>query len=617
MTKPRALPVRPLTVAALTVALLTVGCHSDPEGVAPPAPYCAVDEEAVAELLARMSLREKVAQMYLVGVVVTPWFEVEETRALIEDLGIGGVYIQPVSGIGFWPEWTARNTNRLQTMALSREGGIPLFIAIDQEGGIPQSVNSLLGGTDTPGNLGLGATFDPDSTYRAYSIMGQELAALGVSVNFSPVLGMMISHEEVSMYTRSFGERTAEVTAHAGPAVRGLQDNRVIATGKHFPNHSTTPGDEHYSLTVNDDDEATLREVYLPPFTAAIDAGLDMMMMTHSVYTAWDPGVPSGFSRVVVTDLLREELGFDGVIVTDDINMGAISLTPWREHPDVQAIAAGVDMIVDTGRNDESMFGTAPENRRFAVDVAGQIDTVLEAVRDGRIRESSIDESVGRILRTKMKYCLFEEPCVDVATASEGLRTAEQLRTAGALHEKSLTLVRNDAGLVPVDPAGWDRIHVIAPGAYQVELYPGAAWGNIAGTDLVREVQKRIPTATGETYLVGPDPIDVDCILQRTVEAAPDLLVVGTYHALYLETQTEMVRRLLDLGIPTVVIATAMPYDLMAFPEATTYLVTYSNRDLALETAVRALFGDAEITGRLPVSLPGLYDVGWRAASGD
>jgi len=596
------------------------GCHGNnsyEEVIDLPEPYCDLDETEITGIMSRMTLRQKIAQMYIVGVAVYPWEEVEETRHLIEDLEVGGVYVQPMSGLGFSPEWTAENMNRLQAMAMSGDAAIPVLVTVDQEGGIPQSSNNVTGGTDQPGNLGLGASFDPNNTYRSYAIMAEELSAVGVHVDFAPVLGPMVSHEETSMYTRSFGELPAEISRHAVQAVQGLQENRVIATGKHFINHSTAPGDEHFFLTVNDDDEETVREAYLPPFASAIKAGLDMIMMTHSVYTAWEDRLPSVFSHAIVTGLLRGELGFRGLIVTDDINMAAITLHEWDEHPDVMAIAAGVDMIVDCGANSEPIYGLAEGNRKHAFDVEGQIEAVAKAVRDGRLSEERIDESVGRILRMKMKYCLFQDPYVDVASAGEKVRTELQIETSARLHDEAITLVRNDEGLFPLDPADKSRIHVIAPAFFQLELYPDAAWGNIAGTDLFREMKKIKPAVTGNTFLVGSSPIDIDNLVQNALCTGPDLLIIGTYNALYYDQQIDLVRRLLDLGIPAIAVATAMPYDLMAFPEASTYLVSYSNRDMTLEAAARALFGQIEPTGRLPVSLPGLYEIGWSAVDAD
>jgi len=575
--------------------------------------FCDVDEEKIDSIVSQMTLEEKIAQMYIVGAVVVPWIELYKAHFFVKDLGVGGVFVQPPLSVGLRAEWTAENMNRLQAMAMSRKNPIPLFISIDQEGGIPQAMSELTGGTDQPGNMGLGATFDPNSTRISYGIMGQELASVGINTAFAPVAELMVSPMETSMYTRCFGELASEVSSHVRQAVIGLQENGVIATAKHFPSHSTAPGDEHFTLSVNSDDEKTVRNLYLPPFIAAIDAGVDMIMVTHAVYRAWEKKLPTVFSHRIVTGFLREELGFKGLIVTDDINMGAIMLNEWNELPDVLAISAGVDMIVDCAGDSKPMFGVAKKNLRFPHDVEGQVDYVVKAVKDGKISEERIDESVRRILRVKMKYCLFKKPYVDVSAVDEKVHTQSQVDTSLALHESAITLVRNDEGLIPLDPKDKKRIHVVCPALYQLEMYPHAAWGNIAGTNFYEEIKKLKPKTSGDTFVVSQRRLNISGLVRNARNSDADVLVIGTYDALYYDQQKELVRRLLELKKPTIVVALAMPYDLIAFPEVSTYMVTYSNRDLALQAAARILFGLAEPKGRLPVSIPKLYEVGWSA----
>ncbi|MDP8224305.1 MAG: glycoside hydrolase family 3 N-terminal domain-containing protein [Candidatus Lernaella stagnicola] len=573
--------------------------------------FCKVDEEKVEDVLAGMTLREKVAQLYFVGMQLTPWFDLPETQALVRDLGVGGAYIQAVIGVGFSTEWSVANINRLQSMALSRENPIPLIITIDDEGGIPQALNAMMGGTDEPGNMGLGATFDPDATYASHRTIGQELRALGINASCGPVAELMNRHDEYSMYTRCFGESSEEVSQHVAQAVRGLQGRLVMATAKHFPSHATAPGDEHFMLPVNDADEETVRREYLPPFIAAIEAGTDAIMTTHAVYRAWEDTLPSTFSRRIVTDLLRDELAFDGLIMTDDLNMGSITLTEWDEAPDVLAFAAGVDVILDCFGNGESMFGYANGNLAWPYRVAEQVDTVVAAVESGRLNEASIDESVRRVLRTKMKYCLFENPFPDKNEAKRVVGSQDHAAESRRLHERAITLVRDDAHLLPLPDDGSARVHVVCPAFAQLEMYPDGAWGNIASTDLLQEMKRLAPDTTGDVFLVSPWPLNADRIVERAEESDADVLVIGTYNAASYESQIDLVRRLLDLDKPTVVAALAMPYDLVAFPDAPTYIVTYSNRDMALATLARILLGRSEAEGRLPVSIPGLYDIGW------
>ncbi len=570
-------------------------------------PYCEINEEKIGDLLQRMSLREKIGQMYLVGAQSFPFVEIEEMRFLIEDVKVGGIFVQPLTGIGFTPSWSAVNVNQLQGMAWFSDPGIPLIISIDQEGGIPQAVNNLTAGTDQPGNLGLGATFDPNASYESYRVMGAELSAIGVNASFSPVAELAISHEETSMYTRCFGEQTEAVADHTAQAVRGLQKNLIMATPKHFPSHSTAPGDEHYDLTVNEEDEQSVRQKYLPPFIDSIEAGADMIMMTHSVYRAWGDE-PAVFNKTIVTDLLRNELGFEGLIITDDMNMGSITLNEWDELPDIMAVEAGVDIILDCFRSDPPDFGDVSDYN-WPFDIAEQIELVYDAVVDGRISEERIDQSVRRILTAKMKYCLFEDPFGDVGEAKEVLGSPEHMESSRKLHEKAITLVRDEQNLLPLEPNA--HVHVVCPMFAQYEMYPDAAWGNIAGTDLLTQVKKVAPNATGDTFLVSDWWINTPRIVDGAANSGAEALIIGTYNGLYYDQQINMVERLLDLGKPTVVVALAMPWDIMAFPDISTYIATYSNRDLALETVARYIFGRAKATGKLPVTIPDMYEYGW------
>jgi beta-N-acetylhexosaminidase len=272
-------------------------------------------------------------------------------------------------------------------------------------------------------------------------------------------------------------------------------------------------------------------------------------------------------------------------------------------------------MVIDCFGNDASMFGYAQGNLAWPHDVAGQVDAVASAVASGRLDKAAIDESVRRVLRAKMKYCLFEDPFPDEADATRVVGSEEHAAESRRLHARAITLVRDDAQLLPLPDNGSARVHVVCPAAGQLDMYPDAAWGNIASTDLRREMERLAPATTGDVFLVGNPLLAVDRIVARAEEADADVLVIGTYNAAGYDEEIDLVRRLLDLGRPTVVVALAMPYDLVAFPDAPTYLATYSNRDVALATLAQILFGRAQAEGRLPVAIPGLYDVGWSAES--
>ncbi len=569
--------------------------------------FCDVDENRIDEIVAAWSLRRKVAQMYYVGVDIFPLFESPDAIEMVRDLGVGAVHEKILLTLGAWPEWTINNTNALQDLAMGNDPPVPLFIGIDQEGGIPQSLSSLFGGTDTPGNLGLGATFDPEATAASYGIMAEQLHTLGINVNLAPVLDVMTDSDETSMYTRSFGEITDEVAAHARAAVRATRRELVIPTPKHFPGQTAAPGDEHTSMPVAIQDEDTLRDVYLAPFAAAIEAGADMVMPTHARFWAFDPDYPASLSHEILTGVLREELGFEGVIITDDLNMVGVTGNDWGEMPDILAIQAGADMLMDIFEDFDpvaSPFRAAP----YPDTVAAQIDAVAAAVEDGRITPARIDESVRRILALKMKYCLFENPFREPAGAGARVDTPDQHALAASLHDRAVTLVRDDEGLVPIDSA--TTVHVIAPALVVWEAYPTAGWPNLAGETLLGAMRAFDPTAKGALFGSPTSPMAADAIVAGAEATDADVIVVATYNARDDDTQADMVRRILDLDRPTVIVSLAMPYDLSAFPDAPTYLAAYSNRDLAARAVARVLYGVVAATGRLPVGIPGLYEAG-------
>ena len=588
----------------------SAGDDDDDQGTAP---FCAIDSDEIDLLIGQMSLRQKVAQLFYVGVDIFPWFNLPDAERAVRDIQVGGVHMSVALTLGFWPEWTVRNTNELQRLAMLADPGIPLITGIDQEGGIPQAFNQVMGGTDTPGNMGLGATFDPQATFDSYDLTAGELHSLGINTNLAPVLEVMTDHLEVSMYTRCFGEDTDEVAKHAFRAVRATQQRLVAATAKHFPGQSAAPGDEHYSLPVAEQSEEEMRAIYLPPFEAAIAAGVDVIMSTHARFAAWGGDLPASLNPAILTGLLREDLGFEGLIVTDDLNMGGISLGEWPEAPVVMALLAGADMLMDifddfqpTGTDDQSPYPT---------DLEGEIDTILDAIDTGVLTEERINQSVRRILRLKMKYCMFEDRFRAIDTAGDNVRTPENVATSMDLHRRAITLVRDDDGLLPLDPDDDTRVHVVTTFPVVWEMFPEATWPTMSMSGLIDNMRAIKPSVTGAVFNSQPRSTAIDQLVQGAQDSDADVLVIGTYNALYDEPQTELVQRLLDVGIPTVIVAQAMPYDLLAFPDATTYVALYSNRDLALAAGAKALFGLTDMPGRLPVSLPGMYEVGWSAAA--
>jgi beta-N-acetylhexosaminidase len=289
-------------------------------------------------------------------------------------------------------------TTALQALAIAKNG-IPALIGTDQEGGLVQRLNSAGGFMVMPDAKTVGASLCPEAMRRYGRAVGEEMKAVGVNLAFAPVLDVNDNPENpvIGSLGRSFGISPSNVEETAVPFMLGLHDAGVIATGKHFPGHGSTTEDSHNALPFVTKDRAALEAVELPPFQTAIEQGIDLIMPAHVTYEALDPsGLPATVSRPIQTDLLRGELGFRGVIVTDDLGMeGIVALFPSGEAA-VRAIEAGADMVLCVRM--ELSGACAPET-------IDEIHAALhKAVRSGRLSLERIDESFDRILALKAKY---------------------------------------------------------------------------------------------------------------------------------------------------------------------------------------------------------------------
>jgi beta-N-acetylhexosaminidase len=236
----------------------------------------------------------------------------------------------------------------------------------------------------------------------------------------------------------------------------------------------------------------------------------------------------------------------------------------------------------------------------------------MEAIENGVITQERIDESVRRILRTKMKYCMFETRFRDPKKAGQKLNTEDQIKASEDVFQQVITLVKNENNLWPLSLGAGQKIHVVSIGPYQSEMYSDAFWGNISSTSLLWEVRKLYPTATGDHYDVMPCGLACTRLLNRAEEADPDILIISTFNGYHYQKQRDLIDGLLALGIPTIMVSTATPYDLMAFPEVEVYFALYSNRAMALQIAAETIFGLGEPLGRLPVTLSEEYCYGYR-----
>jgi len=485
------------------------------------------------------------------------------------------------------PEQVLALTLDLQRAA--QEAGLPaLLIAADQEGGQLMAVGE--GVTQLPGSMALGAVGDAQLARRAGEVLGRELAAMGINVNYAPCCDVNVDPHNPGIGVRSFGEDPQQVSALGAAMIAGIQSAGVAATAKHFPGLGDTVVDPHWGRPVVPHALERLRRVELPPFKAAVGAGVQMVMTAHIALPAVDgrTDVPATLSPAVLGGLLRQQLGFQGVIVTDAMNMHAIRQGEALGEQAVRAARAGADLLL--------MGEVAEDHRRV---YAG----LLQAAQDGSLQEAALRSSLSRVLA--LKGWLDQagpQPDLSVVGCAEHRRVADEIAT------RSLTLVRDQNGLLPLRLQPDQRLAVVLP--RPVDLTP-ADTSSYMTPQLAQALRRYHPRV--EQFMLSPAPSEQEIAALLARLAGFDCAIVGTLNAYSQPEQAEMVHSILSTGIPTVVAALRLPYDLAAFPQAPTFVATYSLLEPSMRSLAAALFGQAGFPGRLPVTIPGIAQAGFGA----
>lgn len=611
-----------------------------------PASMCeAANSEYIETILNGMTLEEKVGQMMLVSFRV--WKEMPETgsedNATVEnaEVEIPEVNVTELNdeirqclhdyhfgGTALFAE-NCRDAEQVLRLVADLQaenqagGGLPLLVAVDQEGG---TVSRLGFGTSGTGNMALAATGDPENARAMAAIYGAELSALGINADFAPVMDINANPNNPVIGVRSFSDDPQTVSAFGDAFIDGLHSAGTIVTLKHFPGHGNTDVDSHTGLPCIDRSYDELKAVELLPFQAAIDAGADAVMTAHIVYPQIETGthisastgeeisLPATMSKVILTDILRGDMGFEGVVVSDALDMAAISANFTDEDTLRLTINAGVDMLILPIIKDTNQF---ERNKRM-------VDLAVDMVKRGEIDEARVDESVRRILTLKHKYGMLEQTDFTItdeqAAAAVSLAgSAENRRFAWELAGKANTLVRNENGAFPID-MGSDETAVI--------LFADSGASRACAGDLA----KQLLGEQGEriTVMVNDTENGEGCV-EAAAQADHAVLVSRVYNAACLDPDTDegfstaVFDRIIEArhaaGKTVIVVSCQLPYDAARFPEADAVLLTYGStmmRKLPAETgegsawapnlpaALCACFGVGGAEGRLPVDIPTL-----------
>jgi beta-N-acetylhexosaminidase len=356
--------------------------------------------------------------------------------------------------------------------------------------------------------------------------------------------------------------------------IKGFQSKNLISTAKHFPGHGDTDVDSHYGLPIIDHSFETLLEVDVKPFKAAIDSGVDSIMTAHIVVPALDDsGLPATLSKPILTDFLRGELGFDGLIITDSLAMSGANVLPPERIP-VEAFIAGADVLLDP-----------PD-----VDLAYK--AMLKSLQNGEISERRLNNSVFRILTAKMKQGLFNNPYTD-SNAIDTIGNKENLQQAEEIADDSITLVKNTGFVLPLENN--TKLLIIGPNSGKLELL----------SNLLKEKGIKIDNYVTDSSPT-PEQINTAISSAKTI----DKIIITTYTANRSIAQQNLVNALYNTGKPVIVVALHNPYDIAAFPYIDGYLTTYGDQDISIKALAKVLTGEINPKGKLPVSIPGLYKYG-------
>jgi len=534
-----------------------------------------------------MTLSDEVAQLIFVPFHGAPpnsrSREYRTFARLIRETKVGGLILINASNGRLIrkaePYAMAAFLNRMQRMA-----GVPLLVGGDFERGASMRVD---GTTVFPHAMAFGATGDPAFSRFEGEITAREARALGVHWVYYPVADVNNNPDNPILNVRSFGEDAGEVAAHVEAFIEGAHSDKrnfVLTTAKHFPGHGDTAVDSHMELATNNADRKRLERLELAPFRAAIEAGVDSIMTAHIAVPALaPPDLPATLSSAILTDLLRKEMGFKGLVVTDALDMGGITKGFGGAEAAVRALEAGADVLL------------------MPVDPEAALKAVVAAVENGRLTRRRIEESVVAILSAKERVGLARKRVVDLDAIGDLVGSPEASERAQEIAGRAVTLVRNGGDLIPLAAPERACYAVMVESRYSSD-----------GQVFAQEVRRRVPKAA----IASLDASMSRDALGEAIRGLPTCqsYVVAAFASVSAYRGSvglagelpHAVETFIASGQPVALVALGNPYLLRSFPGVTAYLATFSSVPPSEAAAVEALFGETDIRGHLPVSIPGI-----------
>jgi len=538
--------------------------------------------------IAGMTVAEKVGQMFMLAFAGR---QMDEARILMQEHKVGGAYISddnvPTAAAA------TQLCNTLQSFAAETRLGIPLLLGADQEGTWSvMTAESAMG----PGNMALGATGDPECAYAMYGVIAREASAVGLNVVLGPAADCNSNPHNSIIGMRAFGEQPALVAGMTAAALRGLQEHGSIGALKHFPGHGDTTVDSHRGLPTVSRSREELRRIDLQPFAAGIAAGAKIVMTSHIIFSAFDRERPATLSPIILGDLLRGELGFDGVILSDSMNMHSMKRNYAPADAVIRGFQAGVDLMMLAEEHYDHDAGQYLENQRAL------IRAVIAAVERGHISAARVDDAVGRVLRLKRDAGWTTAPRPATELVGSAAHRAIELDCA----RRALCIVRDDNQLLPLDSAApLTVVNTSERAAYEV-LTGTRGIGPNQALPAFDVFMAALRASCPSLEAIAAEDFDADTLPSAGVivavtenytlpgmdfDMAQQARIVGALQAAAPE-------RLLVLGLRE-------PYELAQFPQLRSYVCAFSFRPCAAQAAAELLLGQYEAGGQSPVTVPG------------
>jgi beta-N-acetylhexosaminidase len=577
--------------AALALILSVAVLAAARPSVKPKKPPLTAEQRAAQSIMKSMSLRDRVAQL-IVGTCygdapATKSAEYQKYRHWVRDLHIGGFIVANRVDHGAVrnaePHAMALFLNQMQKMSKTA-----LLIGADFERGASMRVT---GGAQFPYNMAYGAGRDLDATRYEGLATAREARAIGVHWIFAPVADVNNNPENPVINTRSYGESAEDVAQHVAAYIEGAHSdpkNRVLVTAKHFPGHGDTDIDSHMALPKVTANKERLEAVEFTPFRAAIAHGVDSIMTAHLAVPALEPDeLPATVSSKVLTGVLREELKFQNIIVTDAMDMQGLTKMFNQGEAAIRALDAGADVL---------LMPLNPE---------AVIRAVVSAIEDGRLKRARVEESVMRVLEAKIRVGINRKKFVDLDEISDVFDSQEDVARAQLASDRAVTLIRNEHDVLPLPASAQSCLVVV------VERRTSTS-----GTRMIDAYRRFAPKSQIVTVDATMNAAALSAIVGDTSKCSAIVVAAFATVAAYRGSMglsgdlTPFVAKLTEGSVPVAIVAMGNPYLLTAFPKTAAYLATFSSTPPSELSAVKALFGEIPVGGHMPVTIPAFAKLG-------